>query len=72
MAKFSDGSTRDVTRSATFGRLADIATITPGGEVVRERWRRGILSSAISPEVRPVRIAFLPNRPIPHEGHQRE
>ena len=54
-----------------------VAKITPDGEVIREQHRRGGAARALSrPQVAPVRIVFLPDRPIPEmsdiAGEQRD
>jgi len=65
-ARFSDGSRRDVTHLAAFEFTAvGVAGITPSGEVVREAFGETVLLVRYMSEVQSVRIAFLPNRPVP-------
>ena len=65
-AHFSDGSRRDVTNLATFEFTSvGVAHITPAGEVIREATGETVLLVRYLSQVKPVRIAFLPNRPIP-------
>jgi hypothetical protein len=65
-ARFSDGSTRDVTRLAAFEFTAlGVARITPAGEVIRESIGETVLLVRYLSEVKPVRIVFLPDRPVP-------
>ena len=69
-AHFSDGSTRDVTHLAAFEFTSvGIAKITPAGEVVRENIGEAVLLLRYLSEVKPVRIVFLPDRPIPEMGN---
>ena len=66
VAHFSDGSTRDVTSLAAFEFTAvGVATITPAGEVVREQPGEVVLLVRYLAHVEPVRVVFLPNRPVP-------
>jgi hypothetical protein len=68
-ASYSDGSTRDVTHLATFEFTSvGIAKINPDGEVSRESIGETVLLVRYLSEVRPVRIVFLPDRPIPEMG----
>jgi uncharacterized protein DUF1549/uncharacterized protein DUF1553 len=65
-ARFSDGSTRDVTHLAAFEFTSiGVARITPLAEVVRESIGETVLLVRYLSEVTPVRIVFLPDRPIP-------
>ena len=65
-ARFSDGTTRDVTKLAAFEFTAvGVAKITPDGEVVRESPGETVLLVRYIGHVQPLRIVFLPNRPIP-------
>jgi hypothetical protein len=65
-ALFSDGSKRDVTHLAAFEFTnPGVATVTAAGEVVREATGETVLLVRYQSEVKPVRIAFLPNRPVP-------
>jgi len=65
-AHFSDGSTRDVTSLfATEFTAVGVAKITPEGEVIREQTGEVVLLVRYLAQVVPVRIVFLPNRPIP-------
>jgi hypothetical protein len=69
-AHFSDGSKRDVIHLATFEFTSvGIAKIKPAGEVVREGIGETVLLVRYLSEVRPVRIVFLPDRPIPESGN---
>lgn len=68
-AHFSDGSVRDVTPLATFEfTTVGVATITPAGEVVRENTGETVLLVRYLSQVQPVRIVFLPDRPVPEMG----
>jgi Protein of unknown function (DUF1549)/Protein of unknown function (DUF1553) len=65
-AHFSDGTKRDVTHLAAFEFTAiGVAKITPTGEVIREATGETVLLVRYLSQVQPVRIVFLPNRPIP-------
>ncbi len=65
-ASFSDGSTRDVTSLAAFEFTAvGVAKITNAGEVIREQTGETVLLVRYASRVAPVRIVFLPNRPVP-------
>ncbi|MCE9562802.1 MAG: DUF1549 and DUF1553 domain-containing protein [Planctomycetes bacterium] len=69
MAHFSDGSKRDVTHLAAFEFTAvGIAKITPAGEVIREATGETVLLVRYLTQLAPVRIVFLPDRPIPEMG----
>jgi hypothetical protein len=66
IAHFSDRTQRNVTHLAAFEFTAlGIARITATGEVVRESTGEVVLLVRYLSEVAPVRIVFLPNRPIP-------
>ncbi len=68
-AHFSDGTKRDVTHLAAFEFTAvGIAKITPTGEVIREATGETVLLVRYLAQVAPVRIVFLPDRPIPEMG----
>ena len=65
-ARFTDGSTRDVTDLTTFEFTSiGVARITPAGEVIREATGETVLLVRYLTEVQPVRIVFLPDRPVP-------
>lgn len=65
-AHFADGSTRDVTALSAFEFTAlGIAKITPTGEVVREQLGETVLLARYLGHMAPVRIVFLPDRPMP-------
>jgi hypothetical protein len=65
-AHFADGANRDVTGLASFEFTAvGVARITPAGEVVREQFGETVLIVRYLNEVVPVRVVFLPDRPIP-------
>ena len=69
VAHFADGSTRDVTPlMATEFTTVGVAKITPGGEVVREQTGETVLLVRYASEVSPVRVVFLPDRPVPEAG----
>ncbi len=69
IAYLSDGTRRDITRLATFEFTAvGIAKITPTGEVIRESTGETVLLVRYLSHVAPVRIVFLPGRPIPDMG----
>jgi hypothetical protein len=69
-AHFSDGSTRDVTHLATFEFTSvGVAKITPAGEVIRENVGETVLLVRYLSQVEPVRIVFLPDRPVPEMGN---
>jgi len=69
VAHFSDGSTRDVTTLAAYEFTAvGIAKITPDGEVVREQTGEVVLLVRYLSLVEPVRIVFLPDRPVAETG----
>ncbi|HEV3436507.1 MAG TPA: DUF1549 and DUF1553 domain-containing protein [Gemmata sp.] len=66
VAHFSDGTTRTITHLAAFEFTAvGIARITPSGEVIRENTGEAVLLVRYLSQVAPVRIVFLPDRPIP-------
>ena len=66
IAHFSDGSKRNVTHLAAFEFTAvGIATISPREEVIRENSGEVVLLVRYLSQVSPVRIVFLPDRPIP-------
>lgn len=65
-AHFTDGSARDVTGLAAFEFTAvGVAKITPSGEVIRENVGETVLLVRYQSQVQPVRIVFLPDRPVP-------
>ena len=65
-AHFVDGTTRDVTALAAFEFTAlGVARVTPGGEVVREQFGETVLLVRYLGQLAPVRVVFLPNRPVP-------
>jgi hypothetical protein len=65
-AHFTDGTTRDVTHLATFEfSTVGVARITPAGEVIRESIGETVLLVRYLAEVKPVRVVFLPDRPVP-------
>jgi hypothetical protein len=69
VAHFSDGTTRDVTALAAFEFTAvGVAKITPDGSVIREQTGEVVLLVRYLSQVEPVRIVFLPNRPVPEMG----
>ena len=69
VATYSDGTTRDVTGLATY-ELTTVGTfrVTPGGEVRREQLGEGVVLVRYLDLQVPVRVAFLPNRPVPDLG----
>jgi hypothetical protein len=68
-AHFSDGTTRDVTGLAAFEFTAvGVAKISPAGEVARENVGETVLLVRYQSQVEPVRIVFLPDRPVPDMG----
>ena len=70
VAHFADGSTRDVTHLAAFEFTAvGVAKITPSGEVIREGVGETVLLVRYQSQVEPVRIVFLPDRPVPDMGN---
>ncbi len=70
IAHFSDGSTRDVTSLAAFEfTQVGVAKITPAGEVIREQPGEVVLLVRYLTQVEPVRVVFLPDRPIPEMGN---
>ena len=65
-AHFADGSSRDVTAlTACDFTATGIARITPDGEVIREQLGEVVLLVRYLGQMAAVRIAFLPNRPVP-------
>ncbi len=65
-AHFDDGTTRDVTSLSAFDFTATgIAKIAPDGEVIREQTGEVVLLVRYLGHMAPVRIVFLPDRPIP-------
>jgi len=65
-AKFADGIERDVTSLAAFEFTSlGIARITAAGEVIREQTGETVLLARYLGHVAPIRIAFLPDRPVP-------
>jgi len=66
IAHFADGSQRDVTALANleFTTLG-VAQVTAMGEVRRERFGETVLIVRYLSQVAPVRIVFLPDRPVP-------
>ncbi len=68
-AHFSDGRTRDVTALAAFEfTQVGVAKINPDGEVIREQPGEVVLLVRYLSQVEPVRIVFLPDRPVPEMG----
>jgi len=68
IAHFSDGSKRDATHLAAFEFTAvDVARITSKGEVIRDNTGEVVLLVRYLGQVAPVRIVFLPTRPIPDQ-----
>jgi hypothetical protein len=69
-AHFSDGTTRDVTPlvASEFTALG-VAKITPAGEVVREQLGETVLLVRYLGHLAPVRVVFLPDRPVPDMGN---
>jgi hypothetical protein len=68
-AHFSDGTTRDVTGlTATEFTTPGVAKIAPSGEVVREQTGETVLLVRYLGHVAPVRVVFLPDRPVPDMG----
>jgi len=66
VARFSDGTTRDVTALAACEfTTVGVARITPAGEVVREQFGETVLMVRYLTHVVPVRVVFLPDRPAP-------
>jgi hypothetical protein len=66
VAHFSDGSRRDVTPLATFEvTTVGVAKVHPTGEVVREQPGELVLLVRYLDLQVPVRLAFLPARPVP-------
>ncbi|HEY1186383.1 MAG TPA: DUF1549 and DUF1553 domain-containing protein [Gemmata sp.] len=66
VAHFSDRTTRDVTALAAFEfTQVGVAKITPEGEVIREQPGEVVLLVRYLSIVEPVRIVFLPDRPVP-------
>ena len=70
VATFDDGTTRDVTRLATY-ELNTVGTVkmTPAGEVRREQLGEAVILVRYLDLQVPVRVAFLPNRPVPDLGN---
>jgi hypothetical protein len=69
VAHFSDGTTRDVTPFAAFEfTTVGVAKITPAGEVIREATGETVLLVRYLSQVAPVRVVFLPDRPVPDMG----
>ena len=69
IAKYSDGTIRDVTTLATFEPTAvGIATVEPSGEIVKERDGEVVVIVRYLQLQVPVRLAFLPDRPEPTRG----
>ncbi len=66
MARFADGTERDVTPliASEFTNLG-IARINETGEVIREQIGETVLQVRYLGQVAPVRIVFIPNRPVP-------
>ena len=68
-AHFTDGSKRDVTGLAAFEFTSTgVAKIDAAGEVTREQTGETVLLVRYLGHVAPVRIVFLPNRPVPDMG----
>ncbi len=63
IAKFADGSTRDVTRLACFDPAQPIVAISVDGVVRRERFGEVTVTVRYLDQQVPVRLAFLPARP---------
>ncbi|HEY2784135.1 MAG TPA: DUF1549 and DUF1553 domain-containing protein [Fimbriiglobus sp.] len=65
-ATFADGSTRDVTTQiAVEQNNIGVAKVTLAGEVVRQRFGETLVIVRYLTKMVPVRIAFIPNRPVP-------
>jgi hypothetical protein len=66
LAKFSDGSQRDVTSLASFEtNNIGIGKVLPSGDVIKEMPGEVVVSVRYGEIQAPVRIAFVPNRPVP-------
>jgi hypothetical protein len=66
VAHFSDNTTRDVTTLAAYEFTAvGIARIAADGEVIREQTGETVLLVRYLSQVEPVRVVFLPDRPVP-------
>ena len=66
VAHFSDGTTRDVISLAAFEfTQVGVATVAPDGTVIRQQTGEVVLLVRYATEVAPVRIVFLPDRPVP-------
>src|SRR5436305_725421 len=61
-ATFSDGSRRDVSNLAVYEQSTDLAKITPGGQVRRERNGEMTVIVRYLNLQQPVRLAFVPAR----------
>jgi hypothetical protein len=65
-ATFANGRSADVTPLLSFDtNNVGIATVKPTGEVVREMPGEVVVSVRYLDRIAPVRIAFVPNRPVP-------
>jgi hypothetical protein len=65
-AHFSDGSTRDVTTLAAFDASnVGVAKVLSTGDVIREMPGEVVVTVRYLDRQTPVRIAFVPNRPVP-------
>ena len=68
-ARYSDGSTRDVTGLAAFDTTSlGVAKVRPTGEVVREQFGETVVLVRYLDRQVPVRLAFIPDRPVPPAG----
>jgi hypothetical protein len=65
-ATFADGSTRDVTEQiAVEQNNIGVAKVTPAGAIVREQFGETLVLVRYLTKMVPVRVAFIPNRPVP-------
>ncbi|AWM41883.1 hypothetical protein GobsT_69970 [Gemmata obscuriglobus] len=72
VAHFSDGTTRDVTSLAAFEfTQVGVAKVGGDGEVVREQPGEVVLLVRYHSIVEPVRVVFLPHRPVPEMSNFR-
>jgi hypothetical protein len=63
IATFSDGSKRDVTSLTVYEQATDLAKISAGGLVTRDRMGETTIIARFLALQQPIRLAFLPARP---------
>lgn len=68
IARFADGSLRDVTRLAVYEPSSNLLSVDPDGVITRERFGEATVLVRFLTQQQPVRIAFVPEGPYAWEG----